>query len=687
MRTDRSTRRRRYAAPLAVVALVAALAGPGTFEIADATTGDVLASFDASATAGVPGCSVNTGVAFDGEDLILSCWYTQTLYFVDATTHAGSGSVTIPTMPGGIGAIAYDATRDRLWACSSSDYSTVVLLDLHTGTIDPSAPRISTMGCIDGLAYDASDDTLWTSFDVSATIQHYGVDGLLIASRDVMPATGYCGNSGIAVGGPELFLGNNGCSAVYRAAKDLSSHSLFASLSTRVEDMECDDRTFPGKGAMWVQDAYDRVLVAFEIEPGLCRFGGGAARASAESYGARTRVTGAAIDTGTAAHTTAGLGERSENAVAAHTVPGAATVAAGKTTAQTSDPADPVTVSHASARLADVSLLDGLVTAEAVVAQAEARFDREAETSSVSSAGSRIVGLRINGEAVEGPIEPNTTITLPGVATIVLREELRAEGDGASIRVNMIHATAADGQVESIVSSAFASAGSGDPAPGPVAPEAPDAPDLPETPEVPSVPRAPNLGDGPSFTNGFEEADAPWTATGSWQIGAPGAGDPPPHGGTRIAGTILGGWYPNYDNSTLGGPAIDLTGYDPADPSPVNPYAGTAAHLRYHQTFSSEGWYDCGFIQVSVDDGATWSAIEPLEGYNYTTSASCGGLGPSRSFSGWSVDAEWTPYTLDLTPYAGEQVRLRFRFGSDGSVTDTGWNLDDFALSIEDADA
>ena len=44
----------------------------------------------------------------------------------------------------------------------------------------------------------------------------------------------------------------------------------------RVEDLECDNVTFSsqGKQAMWVQDAYDRVLKAVEIEPNLCGFGG-----------------------------------------------------------------------------------------------------------------------------------------------------------------------------------------------------------------------------------------------------------------------------------------------------------------------------------------------------------------------------------------------------------------------------
>lgn len=667
------------------LSLATALSGPGLLQRGEAATGDVLASFDANATAGVPYCSVNTGLAFDGDRLILSCWYSTVLYLVDASTQTSAGSVSIAGLPGGsgLGALAYDAGRDRVWACSAYDYTTVVLIDLATGAVDPSVPSIRTMGCIDGLAYDGSDDTLWTSHDAASTIQHYGLDGTLISSSEVLSKIGYCGNSGIAVGGPDLFLGNNGCSAVYRAAKDLSTSSHFASLGARVEDMECDDRTFDGAGAMWVQDAYDRILTAFEIEPGLCRFGGGAAAAAAESYAARIRVDAAAIDTGTAGFATAGVGESADNSVLAHSVPDVVDVAAGTTHAEANEPSEPVTVSNASAKLTDVSLLGGLVTADAVVAHAGATFDRETDTGEVSSDGSRIAGLTIDGERYDGPIEPNTTITIPDVATIVLREELPVIGDGASIRVNMIHVTSADGAAEAIVSSAFAAAGPGAAGAGPEDPQQPPIPEPdPSTLPVP-VPPLPTLpGTGPSFTNGFEAGEAEWTTSGSWQIGAPGAGDLPAKDGERIAGTILGGNYPNGDRAALTSPVIDLTGYDPTDPSPANPHRGTQAHLTFHQTFTSEGWYDCGVVQRSIDDGATWLPIDPLEGYNYTSSAYCGGISAARSFSGGGVDTEWTKYTLDLTPFAGGPVRIRFLFGTDGSVVDKGWSIDDLDLTI-----
>jgi len=240
---------------------------------ASAATGDNLISFDAVATAGVPPCGVGTGIAYDGANLLLSCWYSNVIERVNAATHLNAGAVTI-TGASNLAAMAWDATRSRLWACEN--YNTVMLIDTATGTVDNSVPGFSTSGCVDGLAYDGTDDTIWSSDDAAGSIQHYTTGGVLIASFPIGGLLGGCGNSGIAVGGPNLYLANNGCSQIYTLDKTVSSSSLFASSPARLEDLECDGRTFAAqnKGAIWSLDAYDRTLNAWEIAPGLCAFGG-----------------------------------------------------------------------------------------------------------------------------------------------------------------------------------------------------------------------------------------------------------------------------------------------------------------------------------------------------------------------------------------------------------------------------
>jgi hypothetical protein len=212
--------------------------------------------------------AVGTGVAFDGTSLLMSCWYDA---YIVAVNPADGSQVTkhlITGGPSGYGAIAWDNGRHLLWACDTG--GTVYKIDLSTNT---STFAFSVPGCTDGLAYDASDDTLWTSPDATGSVTHTMSNGTFISVNSVaLP------NSGIAVGGPLLYLGADGNQQIYTSPKDFSSPpTLFASFPRRIEDLECDNVTFAssGKGAIWSNDAYDNILNAWEIPAGSCSFGGG----------------------------------------------------------------------------------------------------------------------------------------------------------------------------------------------------------------------------------------------------------------------------------------------------------------------------------------------------------------------------------------------------------------------------
>lgn len=82
-----------------------------------------------------------------------------------------------------------------------------------------------------------------------------------------------------------------------------------------------------------------------------------------------------------------------------------------------------------SATLGSVSILNGLITADGVVAMASS-------TSGNSNAeGSTLANLVVNGVAVSDPA-PNTRVNLPGVGYVVLNEQISTSG---GITVNMIH--------------------------------------------------------------------------------------------------------------------------------------------------------------------------------------------------------------------------------------------------------
>src|SRR6266568_4120358 len=242
-------------------------------------------------TAQSPACGVGTGLAFDGKQLLVDCWSQNQIWGVSPAdgsllnTYSISGATDLRAM-------AWDRGRGKLWACNSDADIYLVDLSKLSATF-----AFGSQGCTDGLAYDGTDDTIWSSADAASTVQHYKIDGTLLASKDVSGLLGGCGNSGIAVGGSRLLLSNNGCSQIYIAPKTLDSSSLFGTYSARLEDLECDDVTFAanGKAAIWSKDAYDNVLNAFELNPGTCGYGGFAPSPLYVTPTNQTRVAGALL--------------------------------------------------------------------------------------------------------------------------------------------------------------------------------------------------------------------------------------------------------------------------------------------------------------------------------------------------------------------------------------------------------
>ena len=89
--------------------------------------------------------------------------------------------------------------------------------------------------------------------------------------------------------------------------------------------------------------------------------------------------------------------------------------------------------------LENVSLLNGLITANSVVALASSWLTDLGASSNAS--GSQLDNLVVNGVSYSSGVAPNTRVSLPGTGYVVLNEQRRT-GDGFSssgITVNMIH--------------------------------------------------------------------------------------------------------------------------------------------------------------------------------------------------------------------------------------------------------
>jgi hypothetical protein len=265
---------------------------------ASAATGDQVGSvtFGTNCPSGL-----GVGITFDGTNLWYSCdgmsgeTPPDDLYRADPSTGDVTASYNIAGSEG-LGALAYDATRNAIWVGwgSFAGAGTIRLIQLDesndvTGTtVGFTADEAYSASPLldDGLAFDAQDDSLYVSPDASTTIYHYnavppGVGSNLIGS---FPWNGTdCYNSGLAIGGDLLFEGSNGCSHVWVVDKSTQAASFdFGTGGVRDEGLTCDSKTF-AQDVVWSMEAYDsnfsgqtgnRRAFAFEVPTGTCGVGG-----------------------------------------------------------------------------------------------------------------------------------------------------------------------------------------------------------------------------------------------------------------------------------------------------------------------------------------------------------------------------------------------------------------------------
>ena len=138
---------------------------------------------------------------------------------------------------------------------------------------------------------------------------------------------------------------------------------------------------------------------------------------------------------------------------------------------------------------------------------------------------------------------------------------------------------------------------------------------------------------------------------------------------------------------------IRLFGGDPstyADASvmtPPMPIGGLADfRLTIEHAYSLEYSYDGGVIEISTDDGASWTDLGPyIISGGYVTGMQPGGpLAGRQAWTGVSAGYPAMITTVvDLgTNYAGQTVRIRFRKGTDYGTGLAGWSIG--TLTIED---
>lgn len=157
---------------------------------------------------------------------------------------------------------------------------------------------------------------------------------------------------------------------------------------------------------------------------------------------------------------------------------------------------------------------------------------------------------------------------------------------------------------------------------------------------------------------GIDSAETP--AHVAWEVVTDQA-----HTGTRS-------YHSGYNNSeclSIGTGTISLT-------------AATSPQLEFWTRYGIETGWDGGIVQISTDQGQSWNTIAPIGGYPATMTHTGNACGiPLNSGAYTNSNLNWTRQQFDLASYAGQAVRLRWRFGTDTSQTAEGWWIDDIRVS------
>ncbi len=104
--------------------------------------------------------------------------------------------------------------------------------------------------------------------------------------------------------------------------------------------------------------------------------------------------------------------------------------------------------------------------------------------------------------------------------------------------------------------------------------------------------------------------------------------------------------------------------------------------LSFQGYINSEPGWDGGVVEISTDNGTNWTDLGPkfISG-GYNGSLSNLGSNAIRGRSAFTGNSNgFVKSTISLSSYAGQNVKLRFRFGSDESVAATGWYVDDILV-------
>jgi immune inhibitor A len=104
-----------------------------------------------------------------------------------------------------------------------------------------------------------------------------------------------------------------------------------------------------------------------------------------------------------------------------------------------------------------------------------------------------------------------------------------------------------------------------------------------------------------------------------------------------------------------------------------------SATFKYWTWFAAEQNYDFVYLEASTDGQKTWKILKTPSGTDANSTGNNFGWGYTGN-SGGGQDPQWLQESVDLTPYAGQKVALRFEYITDPAVTWSGVLVDDISI-------
>jgi hypothetical protein len=102
-------------------------------------------------------------------------------------------------------------------------------------------------------------------------------------------------------------------------------------------------------------------------------------------------------------------------------------------------------------------------------------------------------------------------------------------------------------------------------------------------------------------------------------------------------------------------------------------------HWAEAETANGTYAWDGGIVEISTDGSQSWTQITPVGGYPRLIQPNTASpFDPDTPCFAWSYG--WDQVEFDLSAYEGP-ARVRFRFGSDASVREEGWYIDDINIT------